>query len=82
MRCIFCDERVVRIDQNHRSPITLPSRGVAHSDCAEKDLMSRRIFGQLHINELTDDDLHELRELVQLEINDRSGLGNTEAELF
>ena len=82
MRCIFCNERVIRRDKNHRPPITLPSRGIAHSDCAEEDLMARRIFGILHIDELTDDDLYELRELVQLEINDRAGLGGNETEFF
>ncbi len=82
MRCIFCDKEIVGSPQHLGRPITLPSRGVAHSYCAEKDLIERRVFGNIHFSALPVNDLYELRELVLTEINVREGNTSDEIDLF
>ncbi len=81
MKCMFCDKDMLNYDGSMGLPVTLPGRGIAHTYCAEQDLFSRRIFGSIHIKDLPNDDLYELRELVLAEINEREGLSQ-EPELF
>lgn len=81
MRCIFCEKNILRADKSLGYPVTLQGRGIAHSVCTEKDLVSRRIFGAIHLCDLSDSDLNELKDLVLTEINERQGL-NEEIELF
>jgi len=76
MRCIFCEIEVLNSGEHLGHPISLPSRGVAHSDCAEKDLIERRVFCNIHLSELPLSDLYELRELALTEINVREGREN------
>ncbi len=79
MRCMFCDKEVLNQDSSLGRPISLPRRGVAHSNCAEEDLIEKRIFGSIHITEISLEDLYELRELVKVEIDDRVKRNNEEA---
>lgn len=81
MRCIFCDNDILKSSSRLGHPVTLQGRGIAHSVCTEEDLVVRRIFGSIHIGDLNDSDLHELKDLVVSEINARQGL-NEEVELF
>jgi len=60
-------------------PISLPTRGVAHSLCTEEGLIEKRICGSIHITEISLEDLYELRELVKTEIDDRVKRNNEEA---
>ncbi len=71
MRCMFCNHEIMKKDDFLGKPISIPSRGIAHTVCAERDLVSKRIFGSIHLTEVSMDDLYELRELVVNEINDR-----------
>lgn len=82
MRCIFCDDEVMKIDTVLGSPITLQGRGICHAKCAEKDLIERRIFGSICMSDLTNADLNELKDLVLMEVNEREGRSTGEAELF
>ncbi len=82
MKCIFCDANILNSAEHLGQPITLPSRGVAHSYCAEKDLIERRVFCNIHLSELPLNDLYELRELALTEINVREGSGGDEVDLF
>ena len=80
MRCMFCKQEVLNQDDSLGRPISLPMRGIAHSNCAEEDLIEKRIFGSIHITEISLEDLYELRELVKVEIDDRVKRNNEEAE--
>jgi len=80
MRCIFCENEVLNQDDSLGKPISLPMQGVAHSMCAEEDLIEKRIFGSIHITEVSLEDLYELRELVKTEIDERVIRNNKEAE--
>ncbi|WP_022941278.1 hypothetical protein [Psychromonas hadalis] len=80
MRCMFCKKEVLNQDKSLGRPISLPRRGIAHSNCAEEDLIEKRIFGSIHITEISLDDLYELRELVKTEIDDRVKHNNEQAE--
>ncbi len=71
MRCMFCNHEIMKKDDFLGKPISIPSLGIAHTTCAERDLVSKRIFGSIHLTEVSMDDLYELRELVVNEINDR-----------
>jgi len=83
MRCMFCDHRILKVDDFLGRPITLPGRGVAHINCAERDLISKRIFGSIHLSEVPMEDLYELREMVLTEINEREGVNDDgDVELF
>ncbi len=82
MRCLFCDAKVINSSEHLGHPITLPSRGVAHSYCAEKDLIERRVFCNIHLSELPLNDLYELRELALTEINVREGNDSNDVDLF
>ena len=61
-------KKVLNNDDSLGRPISIPSRGVAHANCAEEDLIEKRIFGSFHITEISLEDLYELRELVKSEI--------------
>ncbi|WP_111979842.1 hypothetical protein [Algibacillus agarilyticus] len=74
MRCMFCDLDIINKDLSKGLPITVPGKGVAHTYCAEQDLHSRRIFGNIHIADLEDNDLYELKEMVMAEVNQRNGI--------
>ncbi|AWB67246.1 hypothetical protein C2869_12705 [Saccharobesus litoralis] len=78
---MFCDGDVILNDRSKGLPITLPGRGIAHTYCAEDDLAKRRIFGNIHIADLDDDDLLELKEMVLAEVNIRHGV-DQEAEII
>ena len=80
MRCMFCKQEVLNQDDSLGRPISIPMRGIAHSNCAEEDLIEKRIFGSIHITEISLEDLYELRELVKVEIDDRVKRNNEEAE--
>jgi len=82
MKCIFCEKDIMDSPEHLGRPLTLPSRGVAHSYCAEKDLIERRVFGNLHFSQLPLNDLYELRELTLTEINVREGNVSDEIDLF
>jgi len=83
MRCLFCEHSIIIKNDLLGSPITLPGRGVAHKMCAERDLISRRVFRSIHLSEIALDDLYELREMVLTEINHKEGTGNDgDVELF
>ncbi len=82
MRCIFCNKKIIPKNNDLGLPITLPTRGVAHSFCAERDLIERRVFASIHLADLAQADLYELRELVLTEINAREGNANDEIDLF
>ncbi|PKF62550.1 hypothetical protein CW745_03750 [Psychromonas sp. psych-6C06] len=79
MRCMFCQKEVFDENDHLGKPISIPSRGVAHSQCAEEDLIEKRIFGSIHITEISLEDLYELRELVKTEINERVKRNNEAA---
>ncbi|MCP4323302.1 MAG: hypothetical protein GY951_01605 [Psychromonas sp.] len=79
MRCMFCEQEVLNQDDSLGRPISLAQRGVAHSNCAEEDLIEKRIFGSIHVTEISLEDLYELRELVKVEIDDRVKRNNEEA---
>ncbi len=81
MRCMFCEQEVLKKDDSLGNPISIPSQGIAHSLCAEEDLISKKVFGDIHITEVSLEDLYELRELVITEINDRVLRNNEEAAL-
>jgi len=78
MRCLFCNHHILKVDDFLGKPITLPGRGAAHINCAERDLISKRIFGSIHLSEIPMDDLYELREMVLTEINEREGVDDVE----
>lgn len=82
MRCLFCDKKMLIEGSQVGTPITLPGRGIAHSLCAEKDLIERRVFGSIQLATLPQSDLYELRELVLTEINSREGHSGEEIDLF
>ena len=82
MRCLFCNIDVMKKQGELGAPITLPGKGVAHSACAEKDLIERRIFGSIALKDIENNDLYELRELLLMEINEREGHSSGEVELF
>jgi hypothetical protein len=82
MRCIFCEAEVLNSNERLGHPISLPTRGVAHSFCAEKDLIERRVFCNIHLSELPLNDLYELRELALTEINVREGNASDDVDLF
>ena len=82
MRCLFCDERMLQDHHRLGAPVTLPGRGVAHSGCAERDLVEKRVFGGISLKDIPVEDLYELRELVLQEVNMREGRNSEEPELF
>jgi len=79
MRCMFCKKEIFEKNDLLGKPISLPSQGIAHSRCAEEDLIEKRIFGSIHITEIALEDLYELRELVKTEINERVKRNNEQA---
>lgn len=78
---MFCEKKVLNNDSTQGKLISLARRGVAHSKCAEEDLIEKRIFGSIHITEISLEDLYELRELVKVEIKDRVKRNNEEVNL-
>ncbi|MER2490658.1 hypothetical protein [Catenovulum sediminis] len=72
MRCMFCNSNMLESDKSKGLPVTIPGKGVAHTHCAEADLVKKRVFGNIHLADMEDDDLLELYELVQVEVNERS----------
>lgn len=83
MRCMFCDHEIFKKDDFLGRPMTVPGRGIAHLLCAERDLITRRVFGSIHLSEVKLEDLYELREMVLGEINNREGIVDTgDIELF
>ena len=83
MRCMFCNHTILKKNDYLGQPITIVGRGIAHLMCAERDLISRRVFGSIHLSEVLLDDLYELREMVLAEINNREGVNNSgDLELF
>jgi len=82
VKCLFCHSAVLQNQKSLGDPITLPGRGIAHSQCAEKDLISQRVFASIPLKSLADSDLYELKEFVLTEINEREGLNSNEIELF
>lgn len=75
MRCMFCNKSI--FNKETGPPVTLSGRGVAHSQCAEQDLMKRRVFHNISMKDLADQDLQELYELASLEMNERNLRKNT-----
>lgn len=74
MRCIFCQENIMNDNAEKGRPVTVPQKGIAHSNCAAKDLISRRVFKKLELRSLEMEDLHELKDMVLMELNERSGV--------
>lgn len=81
LNCVFCKECVVRGDSSKGLPISLPPYGVAHTYCAEQDLLQKRLFQGVHIAELDDKSFAELKEMVLAEDNLRNGVSN-DIDLF
>ena len=85
MNCVYCDSTVLGAD-----PITVAGKGPAHASCHQHGLMVDRIFAGLSLNNLSDSDLNELSDMVQMEKNarlkddsaDTSVATNDEVELF
>ena len=83
MRCIFCFDEVLKQTHLLGRPISVSGQGIAHSLCAERDLVTRRVFGSLELSSLPTSQLYELREMVLTEVNAREGHNNDgEVELF
>lgn len=82
MRCSFCDKVVLG-----GKPITVSGLGPAHEMCYQTNLINNRVFDGLNIAQLTDSDLSELADMVQMEKNARksdkkAGVAEFEIELF
>ncbi len=81
LNCFFCSECVVSGDNSKGRPLTVPPYGVAHTHCAEQDLMQKRLFRGLHIADLDEKCFAELKEMVLAEDNHRNGTSQ-EIDLF
>ncbi|BCE03732.1 hypothetical protein [Marinicellulosiphila megalodicopiae] len=84
MRCIYCKTPLITKGFKHENLITVPAKGVAHKRCAEQDYLSKRVFAGVELNQLSGNELLELKEIVLNEINERERGYNQEAavELF
>ena len=81
LNCIFCHQCVVNTDNSKGHPVSVPPYGIAHSYCAEQDLLLKRIFKGIHITELDNESFQELKEMVLAEDNVRNGKTD-EIDLF
>lgn len=79
MNCIYCNSPVY----GHNG-LTVPSEGAAHQQCFQMDQALKRTFQHLEISKLSDGELHDLKDLVLTELNDRerSGEDDSDIELF
>jgi len=58
--------------------------GPAHSSCHEQHSLSERSFNSIHFSSLTIEELHELKEMLLMELNTRNTADsvNHDIELF
>ncbi len=77
MRCYYCNKLVCG-----KEGITLPKLGPAHTVCFEANQSISRVFKNLVLTELSDNELSELKELVVAEENHRNRDTSDDIELF
>jgi hypothetical protein len=66
MKCCYCHQDVLS-----GNPITVAGIGPAHRSCYEKNLIEQRVFRQLNLRSLPDQELRELFDMVKMELNVR-----------
>ena len=66
MKCCYCQQGVLSAE-----PITVSGVGPAHKSCFEKSLIEQRIFHHLNLRSLPIEELHELFDMVKMELNVR-----------
>ncbi|GMM86687.1 hypothetical protein [Pseudoalteromonas sp. MTN2-4] len=76
LNCTFCNESVINSDPSKGHPVSIAPYGVAHSYCAQQDLLYKRVFQGVRIAELDHQSFLELKEMVLTEDNVRSGMTN------
>ena len=67
MRCIFCKKPVFGDEGT-----TVPGEGPSHKECYQTHLIFKRMFQNVEISALNDNQLTDLKDLVLAEINDRT----------
>ncbi len=80
MNCPYCHKNVV----GHSKVVMILGEGPAHSFCHEQHTLSDRNFNSIHFPSLTLEELHELKEMVLVELNARNRIDsvNDGIELF
>jgi len=66
MKCCYCNKNVLSED-----PITVSGMGPAHRSCYEKSLIEDRVFLNLNLRALSEEQLSELSDMVKMEQNVR-----------
>lgn len=77
MKCYYCDKLV-----HGENGLTVPGLGPAHKICFEANQSIRRVFKNLVLTDLNDEELFELKELVIAEENHRNRDASDDIELF
>ena len=68
MKCPYCQKNVV----GHSKVVIIVGEGPAHFACHEQSVISNRSFKNIHFPSLSLEELHELKEMVLVELNARS----------
>ncbi len=67
MNCPYCRKNVV----GHSKVVMILGEGPAHASCHEQHTLSDRSFNNIHFSSLATEELHELKEMVMMELNAR-----------
>lgn len=67
MKCCYCSGDVLAAD-----PITVSGIGPAHRTCYERSLIEDRVFRNLNLRSLSENELNELFDMVKMELNVRT----------
>ncbi len=76
MKCLFCTEPVFGNEAT-----TIPGLGPSHKICLEIQVSKRRVFMDINLSSLTDEQLNNLMDLALSERNERQG-SSGDIELF
>jgi len=68
MNCPYCHKNVV----GHSKVVMILGEGPAHSSCHEQHSLSDRRFNSIQFSNLAIEELHELKEMVLMELNARN----------
>lgn len=67
MKCPYCSESVV----GEKDIVVVVGEGPAHRICHERAVIGQRVFSGLNLPALSDEQLHELNDMVRMELNAR-----------
>ena len=78
MNCPYCSKSVV----GDKNVVIVVGEGPAHKICHERSVIGQRIFGDMELPALSDQQLLELSDMVKMELNSRDESQEDAIELF